>query len=129
MSTVLILYLADICNGLSILCTIIDIILFGFLVMCLCGLIDTVNHDADDDEFNQLKKWFIVSLISTVLMSLIVVLIPSRTTLLTYAGINISTELKTEIQSSETYQKVLQVLNKELDGYIAKQEKENDCER
>ena len=75
------------------------------------------------DEFNQLKKWFIVSLISTVLMSLIIVLIPSRTTLLTYAGINISTELKTEIQSSETYQKVLQVLNKELDGYIAKQEK------
>ena len=125
MSIVLILYLADICNGLSTLCTIIDIILVGFLVMCLCGLIDTVKHDADD-EFNQLKKWFIVSLISTALVSIILVLIPSRTTLLTYAGINISTELKTEIQSSETYQKVLQVLNKELDGYIAKQEKEND---
>ena len=125
MSTVLILYLADICNGLSTLCTIIDIILIGILAMCLCALIDTVKRDADD-EFNQLKNWFIVFLISTALVSIILVLIPSRTTLLTYAGINISTELKTEIQSSETYQKVLQVLNKELDGYIAKQEKEND---
>ena len=125
MSTVLILYLADICNGLSILCTIIDIILIAGLALCLAALVDTVQRDADD-EFNQLKKWVIGFLISTILMSFIVVLIPSRTTLLTYAGINISTELKAEIQSSETYQKVLQVLNKELDGYIAKQEKEND---
>lgn len=121
MGIVLILYLADICSSLSVLCTIIDIILVGGLVLCLCGLIDTVKRDADD-EFNQLKKWVIGFFISTVLMSLLLVLIPSRTTLLTYAGINISTELKTEIQSSETYQKVLQVLNKELDGYIAKQE-------
>lgn len=120
MSIVLILYLADICSSLSVLCTIIDIILVGGLALCLCGLIDTVKHDADD-EFNHLKKWCIGFFISTILMSLILVLIPSRTTLLTYAGINISTELKTEIQSSETYQKVLQILNKELDGYIAKQ--------
>ena len=120
MSIVLILYLADICSSLSVLCTIIDIILVGGLALCLCGLIDTVKRD-DDDEFNQLKKWVIGFLISTVLMSLLLVLIPSRTTLLTYAGINISTELKTEIQSSEIYQKVLQVLNKELDGYIVKQ--------
>lgn len=125
MSIVLILYLADICNGLSVLCIIIDIILIVGLALCFCGLIDTVQCNADD-EFNQFKKWVIGFLISTVLMSLLLVLIPSRTTLLTYAGINISTELKTEIQSSETYQKVLQVLNKELDGYIAKQEKEND---
>ena len=104
---------------------VIDIILVGGLALSLCALVDTVKHDADD-EFNQLKKWCIGFLISTVLMSFILVLIPSRTTLLTYAGINISTELKTEIQSSETYKKVLQVLNKELDGYIAKQEKEND---
>lgn len=125
MSIVLILYLADICSSLSVLCTFIDIILVGGLVLCLCVLIDTVQRDADD-EFNQLKKWVIGFFISTILMSLLLVLIPSRTTLLTYAGINISTELKTEIQSSETYQKILQVLNKELDGYIAKQEKEND---
>ena len=120
MSIILILYLADICNSLSVLCTIIDIILVGGLALCLCGLVDTVKCNAED-EFNHLKKWVIGFLISTVLMSFILVLIPSRTTLLTYAGINISTELKTEIQSSETYQKVLQVLNKELDGYIAKQ--------
>lgn len=125
MSIVLILYLVDICNGLSVLCTIIDIILVGGFALCLYALIDTVKYDADD-EFNQLKKWVIGFLISTVLMSLILVLIPSKTTLLTYAGINISTELKTEIQSSETYQKVLKVLNKELDNYIAKQEKENN---
>ena len=43
--------------------------------------------------------------------------------MLAYTGINISKELKTEIQSSETYQKVIKILNKELDGYIAKQEK------
>ena len=120
MSIVLILYLADICSSLSVLCSIIDIILVGGLALCLCGLIDTVQHNADE-EFNHLKKWVIGFFISTVLMSIILVLIPSRTTLLTYAGINISTELKTEIQSSETYQKVLQILNKELDDYIAKQ--------
>ena len=125
MSIVLILYLADICNGLSTLCTFIDIILIAGLALCFGDLVDTVQRDADD-EFNQLKKWVICFLKSTILKSFIVVLIPSRTTLLTYAGINISTELKTEIQSSKTYQKVLQVLNKELDGYIAKQEKEND---
>ena len=51
-----------------------------------------------------------------------VVFIPSKTTMLAYTGINISKELKTEIQSSETYQKVVKILNKELDEYITKQE-------
>ena len=39
---------------------------------------------------------------------------------------DLAIELKTEIQSSETYQKVVKILNKELDGYIAKQEKRKE---
>ena len=70
------------------------------------------------------KKGLVCSIIVSLVMLFTAVIIPSKTTMLAYTGISISKELKTEIQSSETYQKVLQVLNKELDGYIAKQEKE-----
>ena len=80
----------------------------------------------DTDRYIKFKKGLVCSIIVSLVMLFTVVFIPSKTTMLAYTGINISKELKTEIQSSETYQKVVKILNKELDEYITKSEKEND---
>ena len=78
------------------------------------------------NRYMKFKKGLVCSIIVSLVMLFTVVFIPSKTTMLAYAGISISKELKTEIQTSETYQKVVKILNKELDSYIAKQEKRKE---
>ena len=123
MDIILALYLADVCQGLTTLCLFIGIALFVVDFFLVFGMFDSAE-DANTDRYMKFKKGLVCSIIVSLVMLFTVVFIPSKTTMLAYTGINISKELKTEIQSSETYQKVIKILNKELDGYIAKQEKE-----
>ena len=123
MDIILALYLADVCQGLTTLCLFLSIALFVVDFFLVFGMFDSAE-DANTDRYMKFKKGLVCSIIVSLVMLFTVVFIPSKTTMLAYTGINISKELKTEIQSSETYQKVIKILNKELDGYIAKQEKE-----
>ena len=123
MDIILALYLADVFQGLTTLCLFLSIALFVVDFFLVFGMFDSAE-DANTDRYMKFKKGLVCSIIVSLVMLFTVVFIPSKTTMLAYTGINISKELKTEIQSSETYQKVIKILNKELDGYIAKQEKE-----
>ena len=125
MDIILALYLADICQGLNTLCLFIGIALFVVDFFLAFGMYDSAEY-RDTDRYIKFKKGLVCSIIVSLIMLFTVVFIPSKTTMLAYTGINISKELKTEIQSSETYQKVVKILNKELDEYITKSEKEND---
>ena len=122
MDIILALYLADVCQGLNILFLCISIALFVVDLFLVFGMFDSAE-DANTDRYMKFKKGLVCSIIVSLVMLFTVVFIPSKTTMLAYTGINISKELKTEIQSSETYQKVIKILNKELDSYIANQEK------
>ena len=121
MDIILALYLADICQGLTALCLFIGITLFVVDFFLAFGMYDSAEY-GDTDRYIKFKKGLVCSIIVSLVMLFTVVFIPSKTTMLAYTGINISKELKTEIQSSETYQKVVKILNKELDEYITKQE-------
>ena len=125
MDIILALYLADICQGLNTLCLFIGIALFVVDFFLVFGMFDSYE-DVNTDRYMKFKKGLVCSIIVSLVMLFTVVFIPSKTTILAYTGINISKELKTEIQSSETYQKVIKILNKELDEYITKSEKESD---
>ena len=122
MDIILALYLADVFQGLNTLCLFIGIALFIVDFFLVFGMFDSAEYGLTD-RYMKFKKGLVCSIIVSLVMLFTVVFIPSKTTMLAYTGINISKELKTEIQSSETYQKVIKILNKELDGYIAKQEK------
>ena len=121
MDIILALYLADVCQGLSTLCLFISIALFVIDFFLVFGLFETSEY-GNNNLYMKFKKGLVCSIIVSLVMLFIVVFIPSKTTMLAYTGISISKELKTEIQSSETYQKVVKILNKELDEYITKQE-------
>ena len=125
MDIILALYLADVCQGLIALCLCIGIALFVVDFFLIFGMFETFEYE-NNNLYMKFKKGLVCSIIVSLVMLFTVVFIPSKTTMLAYAGINISKELKTEIQSSETYQKVIKILNKELDGYIAKQEKRKE---
>ena len=126
MDIILALYLADVCQGLSTLCLFISIALFVIDFFLVFGMFETFEYGNTNRYYMKFKKGLVCSIIVSLVMLFTVVFIPSKTTMLAYTGINISKELKTEIQSSETYQKVVKILNKELDEYITKSEKEND---
>ena len=121
MDIILALYLADVCQGLITLCLCIGITLFVVDFFLIFGMFDNAEY-GNTNRYMKFKKGLVCSIIVSLVMLFTVVFIPSKTTMLAYTGINISKELKTEIQSSETYQKVVKILNKELDSYIAKQE-------
>ena len=122
MDIILALYLADVCQGLTTLCLFIGIALFVVDFFLVFGMFETAEYGNTNRYYMKFKKGLVCSIIVSLVMLFTVVFIPSKTTMLAYTGINISKELKTEIQTSETYQKVVKILNKELDGYIAKQE-------
>jgi len=122
MDIILALYLADVCQGLTTLCLCIGIGLFVVDFFLVFGMLETSEYGSTN-HYMKFKKGLVCSIIVSLVMLFTVVFIPSKTTMLAYTGINISKELKTEIQTSETYQKVVKILNKELDSYIAKQEK------
>ena len=125
MDIILALYLADVCQGLTTLCLFISIALFVADFFLVFGMFETFEYE-NNNFYMKFKKGLVCSIIVSLVMLFAVVFIPSKTTMLAYTGISISKELKTEIQSSETYQKVIKILNKELDGYIAKQEKRKE---
>ena len=122
MDIILALYLADVCQGLTTLCLCIGIGLFVVDFFLVFGMFETAEYGNTNRYYMKFKKGLVCSIIVSLVMLFTVVFIPSKTTMLAYTGISIGKELKTEIQSSETYQKVVKILNKELDGYIAKQE-------
>ena len=123
MDIILALYLADVCQGLTTLCLLIGIALFVVDFFLVFGMFETFEYGNTNRYYMKFKKGLVCSIIVSLVMLFTAVFIPSKTTMLAYTGISISKELKTEIQTSETYQKVVKILNKELDGYIAKQEK------
>ena len=122
MDIILALYLADVFQGLTTLCLFIGIALFIVDFFLVFGMFESADY-GNNNLYMKFKKGLVCSIIVSLVMLFTVVFIPSKTTMLAYTGINISKELKTEIQSSETYQKVIKILNKELDAYLAKQEK------
>ena len=121
MDIILALYLADVCQGLTTLCLFIGIALFIVDFFLVFGMFDSAEY-GNTNRYIKFKKGLVCSIIVSLVMLFTAVFIPSKTTMLAYTGISISKELKTEIQSSETYQKVVKILNKELDEYITKQE-------
>ena len=121
MSIVLALYLADICDGLNEFFIFVGIICAVICIICFILILQ--SEDWDDKLNLKCKKALARAFVVFLIASFISVFIPSKTTMLTYTGISISKELSTEVQTSETYQKLMKVLNIKLDDYIAEKEK------
>ncbi len=117
MSIVLALYLADVCCGLSVLFFLIGTV---FTVGLVASFIGYCECDDKEDEY---EKYTILFTIGCLTCFLISIFIPSKTTLLAYAGMNLGKEISVEVQSNQTYQKLMKVLDKKLDIYLADQEK------
>lgn len=119
MSIILALYLADVCEGLF--CFFLGL---GFVFMALsvvCGIgVYVMDYG---EEVDKKIAGLVYTVVACIISFFITVFIPSKTTMLAYTGISISKELKAEVQTSETYQKLMKVLNIKLDDYIAEKEK------
>ena len=117
MSVILALYLADVCCGLSVLFFLIGIVFTVGLVASFIGFCEC------DDKEDEYEKYTILFTIGCLACFLISILIPSKTTLLAYAGMNFGKEISVGVQSNQTYQKLLKVLDKKLDIYLDEHEK------
>lgn len=121
MSIILILYLADICEGLYRFFLGLG---FAFIFLSIvCGIGVIINMEYEEELAKKLAGKLVYTVVGCTVSFFITVFIPSKTTMLAYTGISVSKELKAEIQSSDIYQKVEKVLNDKLDSYIAEQEK------
>lgn len=119
MSIVLALYLADVCSGLSVLFFLIGVVFTVGLVAFFIGFCE--SDDKEDEK--QYGKYTILFIIGCLTCFLISIFIPSKTTLLAYAGMNLGKEISVGVQSNQTYQKLIKVLDKKLDIYLTEQEK------
>lgn len=123
MSIVALLYFTDVLCSLKcfLLCIVITLCLLGGI----SGAITTFGEDDFQDlDYSKLKKFFKFCVVTIVLSGTLIVFIPSKTTMVTWIGINTLQTVKSEVQNTELYNKVMKLLNKKVDE-LMEEPKEN----
>lgn len=114
MSIVALLYFTD------VLCSLRSFLLCIVITSCLLGGISGVislfgNEDFPDLDYAKIKKFFKFCVVTIVFSGTLIIFIPSKTTMVTWIGINTLQTVKSEVQNTELYNKVMKLLNKKVD--------------
>lgn len=123
MSIVALLYFTDVLCSLK--CFLICIVITSCLLGGISGAISTFGDDDFPDlDFTKVKKFFKFCVVTIVVSGTLIVFIPSKTTMVTWIGINTLQTVKSEVQNTELYNKVMKLLNKKVDE-LMKESKES----
>lgn len=123
MSIIALLYITDVLYSLecfSIGIAVTSCILGGIS----CVLVIFGDEDFPDFIYTKVKKFFKFCVVTFVLSGILIVFIPSKTTMVTWIGINTLQTVKSEVQNTELYNKVMKLLNKKVDE-LMKEPKES----
>ena len=123
MSIVALLYITDVLYSLE--CFSIGIA----VTSCILGGISCVlvlfgDEDFPDLIYTRVKRFFKFCVVTFVLSGTLIIFIPSKTTMVTWIGINTLQTVKSEVQNTELYNKVMKLLNKKVDE-LMKEPKES----
>lgn len=88
------------------------------------GLVLFGDEDFPDLIYTRVKRFFKFCVVTFVLSGTLIVFIPSKTTMVTWIGINTLQTVKSEVQNTELYNKVMKLLNKKVDE-LMKEPKES----
>ena len=114
MSIVALLYFTDVLYSLE--CFSIGIVITSCLLGGISGAIAVFgDEDFPDLDYAKLKKFFKFCVVTIVLSGTLIIFIPSKTTMVTWIGINTLQTVKSEVQNTELYNKVMKLLNKKVD--------------
>ena len=124
MSIVALLYFTDVLCSLK--CFLIGIAVTACLLGGISGVIALFgDEDFPDLNYTKVKKFFKFCVVTFVLSGTLIVFIPSKTTMVTWIGINTLQTVKSEVQNTELYNKVMKLLNKKVDE-LMKEPKESE---
>lgn len=123
MSIIVLLYITDVLCSLE--CFSIGIA----VTSCILGGISCVlvlfgDEDFPDFIYTRVKRFFKFCVVTFVLSGTLIVFIPSKTTMVTWIGVNTLQIVKSEVQNTELYNKVMILLNKKVDE-LMKEPKES----
>ena len=123
MSIVALLYFTDVLCSLECFSTGIAV------TACLLGGISVAlvlfgDENFPDFIYTRVKRFFKFCVVTFVLSGTLIVFIPSKTTMVTWIGINTLQTVKSEVQNTELYNKVMKLLNKKVDE-LMKEPKES----
>ena len=123
MSIIALLYITDVLYSLecfSIGIAVTSCILGG--ISCVLVLFGDENFP--DFIYTRVKRFFKFCIVTFVLSGTLIIFIPSKTTMVTWIGINTLQTVKSEVQNTELYNKVMKLLNKKVDE-LMKEPKES----
>lgn len=114
MSIVALLYFTDVLSSLK--CFLLCIVITSCLLGGISGIMSVFGKDDFPDlDYTKVKKFFKFCVVTIVFSSTLIVFIPSKTTMVTWIGINTLQTVKSEVQNTELYNKVMKLLNKKVD--------------
>lgn len=123
MSIVALLYFTDVLYSLG--CFSIGIAVTSCILGGISGgLVLFGDEDFPDLIYTRVKRFFKFCVVTFVLSGTLIVFIPSKTTMVTWIGINTLQTVKSEVQNTELYNKVMKLLNKKVDE-LMKEPKES----
>ena len=117
----LLLYFADILDGLKILLTVlIAISIIGIILPAIGKIMIFCDGNEQDKKkyFPFLDRFLKAFIISCVIVSTLQIFTPSKNTVYVYAGI----QTATEVSSNPTLEKISKVVNKKLDEILKSKE-------
>lgn len=126
LNLVILFYLADICRGLHIACSVVIGLVAIFFAIGLLALMITADYyDNASDLKERIWHWrkaIKTAVISGVIAVLITILTPTQKTVYMIAGAIIVNQTANEVISSDLYKKLYNVINDKLD-YIVRNDK------
>ncbi len=122
MSAALIIYLADIAQGVGIFLFFIMIVSLLATVIALAFWKETYGET--DKEDHEKSKWFLRRSFAVFLLaSMLGIMIPSKSTIYLIAGAKISQDIITAPETKEIGNKLLKVINSKLDEQLKEKTK------
>lgn len=125
-SLIVLFYLSDVCNGIHFACNTI----FILMAILACVFLLALMVASDYYEYEQLKekvlswkRYIKIAVITTVVVGVISILIPSQKTVYMIAGGIMVNQTASEVINSELYKKIYNTINDKLD-YIVKTDKD-----
>lgn len=123
MSIIALLYITDVLYSLG--CFSIGIAVTACILGGISGVLALFgDENYPDFIYARVKKFFKFCVVTFVLSGTLIIFIPSKTTMVTWIGINTLQTVKSEVQNTELYNKVMKLLNKKVDE-LMKEPKES----
>ena len=118
MNLFLILWLADICDNVSI--AFVLIMFIGLVVVLVTAMVtdENLGEPIEETQRKAFIKYFKIYALLVLIVGIITFILPSSKTIYIATGINAVTEATKTVAESDTAKKAVELLNIKLDEYL-----------